>query len=243
LGEKIDRIRQSNRQDAQEAPYNHCDRWCERCPVDIQKNCRLYLDEIGRKAFNIAHGRDPDDLEILEKEMEEEAQAFEAALAKEEYHLMDDDVESLEENEEVKREFEALHNKVHTHPLWKAAWQYCSKAREFLKSVDFPAQDFSPETKYHLETITWYHTLLSAKMNRALTGFYETDLEHLKDHAACDAVAQLDVCQKAVEQSLQAFKMLAPSIPPNPSLVSLTALLNNIRDQIHLVEQDLEEKL
>ena len=58
MSQKIDTIRNQNAQWAKETPYNHCDRWCERCPVDIQKNCTLYLDEVGRKAANIAHGRD-----------------------------------------------------------------------------------------------------------------------------------------------------------------------------------------
>ncbi len=241
MNKRIDLIRAKNQEWAKESPYNYCDRFCERCPLNIKETCRLYLDQIDREATNIAHGRDPQDLEILEEDMEDLEEKIEQALSEQGEDLTLE--MSAEEETQILNEMETIDQKTHTHDLMKVVHQYYLKAREYLIDIRYAEKVFPAETAYHLTTIAWYHSLVSAKMNRALTGFYEADIAHLYDFALHDAVAQLDICRKAVTESLQAFRYLCASDTVSDSVEKyLMALLHHIQDQILLVEQDIEEK-
>ena len=62
---RLQEIIRKNVEFEKEAPYNFCDRWCERCVLETQRRCKLYLYELDICVTNIAHGRDENDLEIL----------------------------------------------------------------------------------------------------------------------------------------------------------------------------------
>ncbi len=240
---KLEAIRKQNVILAKQSPYNHCDRWCERCPVDIQKNCTLYLDEMGRQAFNIAHGREPDDLEVLKEDLEKMAEELETAIDVSDHEEFLEDLDPQEEQSMID-ELNLLRQKVNQHPLMKAVDQYSVKSGEFLKKVGFPQSKFDGSILCHLNTVAWYHTLLVAKMNRMLMGFYEMDNQRRhSDFAPYDTVAQLDVCKKGTNESLKAFKVLVDLLPNMPAATPFVAMLNNINDQIGIIEQDIEDKL
>ena len=236
---KLDIIRKQNAKWAKESPYNYCDRWCERCPIAIKQGCRLYLDEIGREVANIAHGRESDDPKILEEDLEIMEQKLEA-LSEENDFFQEPDL-SVEEEKEILDQIDEVEKKAKAHHLQQATHQYSRKIREFLKEIGFPQKVFSSEIQYHLKTIAWYHTLIPAKMHRALTGLFEADLHDLEDFALHDCAAQLDVCRKGVDQSIGAFKAAAALLALNSTLTSFLAMLNNINDQIGLIEQDIDE--
>ena len=239
MPEKLDIIRKQNARWAKESPYNYCDRWCERCPVAIKQGCRLYLDEVGREMANIAHGREADDPKILEEDLEMMEEKLET-LSQENDFFQGPDL-SPEEEKEILDQIEEVNRKAKAHHLQQAVHQYSRKIHEFLKETGWPRKIFSSEIQYHLQTISWYHTLIPAKMHRALTGLYEADPRDVENFALHDCAAQLDVCRKGVDQSINAFKAVAALLPSFSALIFFLAMLNNIKDQIGLIEQDINE--
>ena len=61
----------------------------------------------------------------------------------------------------------------------------------FLKSTFYKDEKIDPKRKNDFEIVSWYHTLLSAKLHRALCGFHEPAVEG--DISLYDAVAQFQV--------------------------------------------------
>lgn len=59
------------------APYNYCDRWCERCTIDKTK-CEIYQMEMNDRLHHIADGVDPDAPEVVAADI---GKNFSAALA------------------------------------------------------------------------------------------------------------------------------------------------------------------
>lgn len=239
---KLEEIMRKNAEFEKEAPYNFCDRWCERCPLDTQKRCTLYMEELDRRITNIAHGRNEDDLEILkedyEKKLEELRSSSEQWVDEGYFDFPDFEYSSYDDYDEIKEKEEQLHY----HPLQRIIEQYRKRAHNFLKETFYAKTDsISSHLHYDYETIAWYHTLLSAKMYRALCGLYVRDkFDEEEDFGLCDAVAQLAICKKAVNQSIKALRNIAEKDKCLQSKITqLLALLHNILSRIKLIEKEI----
>lgn len=238
MDNKLQEIHQQNAQWEKAAPYNFCDRWCERCAHEKQIRCRLYKDEQEQKITCIAYGREPDDSEIIEEVLEK--QYGEADKLLQEYIGenridIDDTNETEAEWEEIN---EHIENVAKDDPLNKTVKHYCDGARAFLEETFFNKKSAFPELVYDFETITWYHVLLPANLYRALCGFYEQAAED--EYALYDAIAQFQVCKKAINESITALRRISLKVPLyRIRIIELLALLNNIHSRIEAMEQNL----
>lgn len=220
-----------------ETPYNYCDRWCERCTSEKQSRCTLYQDEYERKITCIAHGKDPDDPQVMEEvmhwQMEERAKQIEQAMEEfcPECDCDIDDATRLEYDEKAEKERLALDND----PLLYSASAYLKSAHRFLKKSLADRKGAPADILRDFETIDWYHTMLSVKLRRALHGFLEEPDED--EFGLCDAVAQLQVCKKAIFESVPALRRISAYAPAYAREInSLIAVLQNVASRIGMLE-------
>ena len=59
----IEKIKKENAKLEKIAPYNFCDRWCERC--DKTQRCKVYQDDFNTKLKHISEGKDHDDWNVV----------------------------------------------------------------------------------------------------------------------------------------------------------------------------------
>jgi len=229
--ERMNRILEDNIRFAKQAPYNFCDRWCERCPSFIQRHCSLYQQQMEEKITCIAHGREEDDLEVLKEvtRWHHEALDMDAGFPIDE--LVDIDLDDPE--------FETIKKHVtfvERHPLRKVADDYRRKAHLFLEISRYRQEAVEPRLKEHFETLDRYHTLLPAKLNRALCGYHEPVAEG--DISMHDAIAQFAVCKKAAQLSLSALTQLKTAYPMHGNaLIELRRLLQGILSLVLKMEE------
>jgi hypothetical protein len=198
--------------------YNYCDRWCARCPMTAK--CYLYWQEQQTAAEHRAAGRDPHDWAVV---MEDVRKQFERAI--EMLREMADehgiDLESAPEMEEAAPD-------PTDHPLNQRARDYMSAAHAFLEdlrqriteehaALEERAMILGPERaagNYQeildaFEVISWYHTLLPAKVYRALGSKLEAeqdgDPESRKFHLD-DALGTARVAHESVVRSMAALQ-------------------------------------
>ena len=238
---RLQEIISKNVEFEKEAPYNFCDRWCERCVLETQRRCKLYLDELDRRVTNIAHGRDEDDLEILKEDYEKKFEELKAHSGQWEGEDYFDFPEFKCSDYNEYDEIEAKEEELRGHPLERITKAYMEKASDFLKKEFYYKVDsMALELRYDYETVAWYHTLLSAKMYRALCGLYVRDeFDEEEDFGLCDAVAQLAVCKKAVNQSVKALRNIAHNKSLQTKITYLLALLHNISSRIELIDKEI----
>lgn len=233
--ERLKRIIEENIKFEKEAPYNFCDRWCERCSHEKQMRCKLYQDELEQKITCIAYGREPDDPEITEEVMRQQFEDVEEKLEQfmEESEIDFDDIDDPE-FEKIRKHIEFVEN----NPLDATAEQYCERAHKFLENTFYKKETIKTELIYDFETVAWYHTLLPAKLHRALCGFHEPVSED--EFALYDAVAQFAICKKAIHESVKALRKLKSYYSDHKDLiVELLALLHNIFSRIEAMEESI----
>ena len=249
MNEKLRNIHLKNAEYEKESPYNFCDRWCERCSHEKQIRCTLYKDELERKMTCIAHGKDEDDPEItsavIEAQYKEVDKKLSGGMGKFGIDLDNPDIDEDELNEEDAVDFEDLPPDIQKHirfvennTLDATAEQYRKRTHVFLENTFYKNKDLIPKHNYDFETVSWYHTLLPAKIHRALCGFHEPASEG--DISLCDAVAQFDICRKAIEESVKSFNKIKEFFPAhNLEILKLLALLDNMHNRIQILESEI----
>jgi hypothetical protein len=246
---KLKEILQKNAEFEKESPYNYCDRWCERCVHEKQIRCTLYKDELERKITCIAHGRDEDDLEITEAVMEAQFKEVDERLSEhmDKYgiDLDNPDIDGDELDEEDAIDFDDLPPDiqdqikfVENNPLAVTAEQYRKKAQDFLEGTFYKEKEKYLALAYDFETVAWYHTLLVVKLHRALCGFHESACEG--EFALYDAIAQFQVCKKAITLSVEALRKIDTYLKTcHAQIAELIALLHNIHSRIVAMEESV----
>jgi len=131
---------------------------------------------------------------------------------------------------------------VQAHPLYKTAWQYMKKMHAFLKEVYYEKEDCMPDLKYDYDTVAWYHTLLSAKMYRALCDIYKPEEDEgdseMRFYSLCDGVAQLAICTKAINESDKALRsIIKKNCNLGQPIHELLVILHNMSSRIHMIEE------
>ncbi len=201
--------------------YNYCDRFCERCT--LTRRCRVYADEKVRVEEHKKKGEDPHDwavvLDDVKKEFEKTIRLIREAAEKEGI--------DLESNPDSPTPAESDPS---THPLHKLSRQYMAHAHRFLenlrKKIETFRQDLAvcagttPDSVTDLkkiitdyETVLWFHTLVPAKIHRALTAQFEaaedstSDFES-DDASADDAAGSAKVAYYGLERSISALQAL-----------------------------------
>ncbi len=197
--------------------YNYCDRWCERCPMTAK--CYLFWQERGRQAAHRTAGRDPYDWDVV---VEDVRKSFQQALemlreAAEEHGI---DLDHLPRVENASPDPSA-------HPLQQRAEAYLETAHAFVKdlhrrlegehaTLEQRAMVLGPERvagEYRdildaRKVISWYHTLIPAKVHRALSSKMEADQDddEGQGHAMKDALGSAKVAYESVVRSMAALQ-------------------------------------
>ncbi len=231
--ERLRRIRKENAEFERQAPYNFCDRWCERCAAERQNRCRLYLDEFEQKLTCIAYGKEPDDSEVTGEVMRQQYETVEENLEK---FVEENGIEFKELGEEVQDLIKKQEEFIENNFLRKTAEAYHNKARKLLGEVFYKkgTKDFLCNSEF--EIVAWYHTLLPAKLHRALCGLHEPSTED--DSSLNDAVAQFEICKKSINESVAALRRIGENLNGyQQQSAELIALLSNIHSRIEILEQ------
>lgn len=249
MSEKLQRIVQENAQFEKKSPYNFCDRWCERCVHEKQIRCTLYKDELERKITCIAHGRDEDDPEVTKALLEEQYKDIDEKIGAvmDKFGINPDypEIDEDELDEERLIDFNVVSENVQRHIkfvesnlLPATAEQYRKKTYEFLEETFYKDEKKFAKLNYDFQTVSWYHTLLSAKLQRALVGFREPVCED--EFGLYDAVAQFQICKKAITQSVEAFRKILAAYPVfRKQIKEMLALLHNIHSRIVAMEESV----
>lgn len=218
-----------------ESPYNFCDRWCEQCEDEKQKRCKIYQDEFEQKITCIAYGREPDDSEITAEVMQRQYESVKDVF--EEYEEeVDINFETIDEPEfeKIKEHIKFVQN----NHLEVTVEQYRMRTYAFLAETFYNDEKVISGLKYYFKTVSWYHTLLPIKVNRALAGFHEPAVP--EDMALYDAVAQFQICQKAAKESIVALRKIKDGFPGrHKQIIELIALLHNIHSRIEALLETL----
>lgn len=235
MSERFRKIIEENRRWEKEFPYNFCDRWCERCPYERQMRCSIYQDELEQKIACIAHGREPDDPEVIAEIFHRQVkEAGEDLEITEEDLMCTDEIDDNPDWIKIRQHIESARND----PLESTVRQYSRKAHGFLRETFYKDRKANPDLLYDFETVAWYHTLLPAKLHRALCGFHEPMTEG--DVSLNDAVAQFAVCKTAILKSCEALRKISLHCPKESGLiVPLIALLQNILSRIEVLERQI----
>ncbi len=239
MNNKLQEILKKNAEFEKESPYNFCDRWCERCDFKIQRRCKLYLDELDRRATNIAHGKPENDLEILKQDFEDQMEEMEDSIDEwaEEEGV---DPFELEPDEGFVEEIRKKEEELHKHPLQKVTYQYMKISHDFLKEEYYSKQILTQDMRLNYEIVAWYHSLLPAKMHRALCGLYVPDVHDEEDYALCDAVAQFAVCRKSISLSVASLREIGQQNSQLKKRITLPlTLLHNMASQIDIILKEI----
>lgn len=235
MSKRLREILQKNAEFEKEAPYNFCDRWCERCSHEKQMRCKIYQDELEQKMTCIAYGKESGDPEITKEVMKRQFEEIGEELEQfaEENEIDFDDIDDPE-FEKIREHIKFVEN----NPLQRTAERYLDITHEFLEKTFYKTGFEDQALAGDFEIVSWYHTLLPVKMNRALAGFHEPACEG--DLALYDAVAQFQICKKAITQSAEAFRKIGQSYTSfRVQIQTMLALLHNIYDRIEAMENSI----
>jgi len=168
-------------------PFNACDYRCERCLET--DSCRLYQMLQERRTLNRIMGIDEEDISSIGEELVEilkETQDMLKKLAEE----IGVDPESLSEEDDLEEQL------AKDDPLYIQAHEFTLKTHDFLKKIDVL---INSDAREYFEDIMWHHTIVSAKMYRALIS--ATHKETIDDaiNSAAVAVKSLNICIIALD--------------------------------------------
>jgi hypothetical protein len=246
--------------------FNYCDRWCERCSFTAR--CRSFAME---QEFERAEqeGRDPEDIDwesfwtrvglSFDNTPPEWLGEFDADEGPE-FDLGIDFEESEDEFERL------LDEQTDSHPLVQRAHDYASATHRWLREhADgwaVPPGDASASAAGSLlreedvqigdalAVIGWYHTLIAAKLNRAVSGLLENEMHDepwkqslpeadegdedvdaiIREANAYDAAGSGKVALISIERSIGAWSAIRTHYPElTDSIAPLQRLLGWLR--------------
>lgn len=155
------------KEDFYNMPFNFCNHWCERCQfIDI---CTVFQEGEKDRKRAIKEGKDPDSMkfafEVMQKNLRKTFQmiardAKRMGIPLEELNKVDEeDLEKYEKEEELLQE----------HPLKKQTDRWSDHIHIFLKKfTEVPIETPIAIVLEAQEVLSWYQSLVSAKVFRAL---------------------------------------------------------------------------
>ena len=237
---KVEKIRERNREAALEMPFNYCDRWCARCGVTAR--CLVYQEEMNEKLNQMADGKDPDSFESVMESVKKGTQKSIALIrtwAKEEG--IDLTADPFDE-EEIK--LASLRSrKCLQHSLSRLAHAFCKEAYSFLKRNYYrKSADYSEVHRDEYQVLEWFHTLLPVKIRRLLESLYGEEKVGsdplVQEALLADAVAQMDICGKAISLCQKACDALtAPHPVELVPLAKMRTFLDRMEEELKNFER------
>ena len=176
-------------------PFNACDYRCERCLAT--ERCAVFRDLTDREARNFALGRDSDGLDAALRDVVEIFSETRDMLAENAAEF------GIDLDELVDAGPCDIFEGSKKDPLYLSAYDFTMQVRDFLKTAEpiilLEGLDF-------LEDIAWHHTVVSAKVFRAVGSEDEPDMHF-------DAVNSAAVAMNSLTISIMAFDAIAPLYP------------------------------
>jgi hypothetical protein len=177
------------------APHNACDYRCERC-LETER-CAVFRLQSERKARNFALGRDTEGIEAALRdvgEIFEETKEMLLEKAKE----FDIDLEALTDDEPLD-----IFEEAKKDLLYQRSFEFTMKTHALLKKI---GPLVTPESQVFFDDIEWHHTVVSAKVFRAIGSDDEPEIRLDAVNSAAVAIKSLTIC-------IMAFDTLASRYP------------------------------
>ncbi len=196
--------------------YNYCDRWCERCPH--KDECYLYYKEQARRSQHQLYGEDPDDPDIIMRDILNEFRETQVILNKK---LKENKIDIRELRKqglrfEKPRSFD-FENKL----AIKISQEYFNKTHKFLENFYKKYYNFLQEynieigiddIKDEIEVISWYHNMLPSKVWHIYYEYQnwkdEKDRKY-KNMIKEDLPKYYDLIYKCYKKSVKSLKSLS----------------------------------
>jgi len=176
-------------------PFNACDYRCERC-LETER-CAVFQKNWERAERNFALGKESEGLDAALRDVGD-IFAETRELITEKAAEFGIDLDQLDDAEPRDPFEEAVKD-----PLYQAAYDFMTQVRDFLKTTELI---ITPAGQDFLEDITWHHTVVSAKVFRAIGSDDDPEMRF-------DAVNSAAVAMKSLTISIMAFDALAPLYP------------------------------
>lgn len=206
-----------------EGIFNYCDRWCEKCKFTA--NCLLFTQESRIKTHEILHNGDLSNIdEVLNKEFEDfknddDEEDYKNYMDEDFFDSINDEKEELFEHEERRKEPK--------HPINDLVDEYFIKSHSLIESLDSKFNFLSVSKEKHknpvaqkafddFEVLMWYHTLMGAKIKRALHGLAEAskeDDDEIREIHQEDMNGSAKVGMISIKRSIKALNKLHETLP------------------------------
>jgi len=247
--------------------YNYCDYWCERCA--FTRRCRNFAsgraerDRSPSGRVDAPPNTDATNAAFWESLAEQlrEVSIF-GKPAPDGLDVTDDAREACDGPDDawLERE-EARRKEQQRHPLVILSRDYRMQAHGWLKTADadlkavadglleaagklFAADDIEEKAREigeMIEVVAWYHTLIPAKLGRAVHGLLDRD-DTAGKHAAIilesrrsDANGSGKIALVGIERSIAAWLTLRGILPAKEdAILAMLALLDRMRRRIHI---------
>jgi hypothetical protein len=225
--------------------YNHCDRWCERCPLTAR--CFLFAEEKRRADHPKDHDVKSDAFWRGLHQVFESTKVLILHAARQ--HGIDLDAVDQVEVEQQMREMERARCEVRRHPLVVEANYYAAMVDKWfernavcfeekhdeLESLALMELDnANPEAEAAsltdaCEVIRWYQYQIAVKFARALTSYDQRDLID-PDAMEADALGSAKVALVGIDRSIAAWAILRQGFPEQADeLLELLVKLDRLR--------------
>ena len=245
--------------------YNYCDYWCERCA--FTKRCRNYASGRADREQTRGGGTDPmPDAdatnaafwdELAERLRETAIFGKHGAFDEPQDDLIADDGP---DDAWLAKE-EAREKEQESHPLAILSRDYMMTVHEWLKTADgdlkavarglledagnrFATDDVEEEARQigeMIEVVAWYHTLISAKLGRAIHGLLESEdvegefAEIISESRHSDAKGSGKVALVAIDRSIAAWLKLRDILSSQEdTILAMLSMLDRMRRRIQI---------
>ncbi|MCA1809633.1 MAG: hypothetical protein LC725_09320 [Lentisphaerae bacterium] len=245
--------------------YNYCDYWCERCA--FTQRCRNFASgRVERRQSKSGGVESPSNTDATNaafwNDLAERLRETTIFGKHESDDVPQDDFVADDGPDDAWSAREEMRRKeLECHPLVIMSRDYMMRVNAWLKTADgdlkavarglmedagnrFSTGDVEEQAREigeMIEVVVWYHTLISAKLGRAVHGLLEHD-DFEGDYAAIiaaslnsDADGSGKVALVAIERSIAAWLKLRDILPAQEyTLLSMLALLDQMRRRLQI---------
>ncbi len=204
-------------------PFNACDYRCEHCLVTGE--CAVYRQLQERSLGGVLDDPAEDDYAAILHAIRESFRETEARI-KQKAREAGIDIDEMAGDSSAGN-VRTLHRSAGDDPLYKRVFDFSKRSLVFL---DAARAEVAAEAYGYLDDIAWHHTVVAAKVYRALG--WSADRE-----GADDAVNSAAVAAKSLTICAMAFDYLAPRYP------SLSRDCNKLADEARGIKEEIMERI
>lgn len=203
--------------------YNYCDYRCEQCWYPWYKNhCPTYKNDKKRRLQHQLAGKDPDDMKVVLEDVKENFEETIKLIYKGAKKWGID----LNNLPPVKLPPKPKPKEM---VIYRSAYRYFKLVRNFLEEWEVRDDPVKEKLKPAIDNISWYHTLIPAKLYRALTSLWESQFEDKdsKEISLEDAFFSAQITLRSINISIKAWKNIY-QITNDDSVIKYLELLKKL---------------